>query len=86
MKAGRIFLHEHPKGASSWKDEEMQKLMAEDGVHWVSGPMCNWGMKLTDREGERGFVRKETTAPDWQNFWAVCVPTRVEAPGTGMCT
>ena len=31
MKARRSFLHEHPKDASIWKDEKMQKPMAEDG-------------------------------------------------------
>ena len=41
VKAGRIFLHEHPKGASSWKDEEMQKLMAEDGVRRPLGQWSN---------------------------------------------
>ncbi|CAK8995863.1 Retrovirus-related Pol polyprotein from transposon TNT 1-94 [Durusdinium trenchii] len=59
MNEGRIFLHEHPKGASSWKEPEMQTLINDPRVIQVEGPMCRWGMKATDQQGE-GFVRKET--------------------------
>ena len=31
MDAGRLFLHEHPVGATSWQVEAMQKFMARDG-------------------------------------------------------
>ncbi|CAK9017766.1 Retrovirus-related Pol polyprotein from transposon TNT 1-94 [Durusdinium trenchii] len=59
MNEGRIFLHEHPNGASSWKEPEMQMLINDPRVIQVEGPMCRWGMKATDQQGE-GFVRKET--------------------------
>ncbi|CAK9049785.1 Retrovirus-related Pol polyprotein from transposon TNT 1-94 [Includes: Protease [Durusdinium trenchii] len=59
MNEGRIFLHEHPKGASSWKEPEVQMLINDPRVILVEGPMCRWGMKATDQQGE-GFVRKET--------------------------
>ena len=59
MNEGRIFLHEHPKGASSWKGPEMQTLINDPRVIQVEGPVCRWGMKATDQQGE-GFVRKET--------------------------
>ena len=51
--------------------------MAEDGVQWVSGPMCNWGMKVTDREGTKCFVRKETG-------WLTNCPRLAELLG-GVC-
>jgi len=56
---GRYFLHEHPKGCDSWKEECIQELMALPGVKKVSGPMCRWEMKAEDANGV-GYVRKET--------------------------
>jgi len=38
---GRLFLHEHPHGADSWTDEEMEALAKLPGVHRVKGPMCH---------------------------------------------
>ena len=40
LKAGRLFLHEAPWNATSWKDPEV-----------VRGPMCRWEMMATDRRG-----------------------------------
>jgi len=59
MDKGRYFLHEHPKGATSWDMEEMKELMKDPRVYVVQGPMCRWDMKATDAQGE-GYVRKET--------------------------
>ena len=59
VKADRMFLHEHPKGASSWSEPEMVELMSHPTVFAVQGPMCRWHMKSEDGQGV-GFVRKET--------------------------
>ncbi|CAK0863589.1 unnamed protein product [Prorocentrum cordatum] len=60
-KPGRYFLHEHPWSARSWKEDIVKELVAHPGVFTVKGPMCRWGMKLTNpRSGREEFVRKET--------------------------
>ncbi|CAK0864353.1 unnamed protein product, partial [Prorocentrum cordatum] len=60
-KPGRYFLHEHPWSARSWDEDIVKELVAHPGVFTVKGPMCRWGMKLTNpRSGQEEFVRKET--------------------------
>ena len=59
-RAGRYFLHEHPRDASSWAMPEMQKLMKRHGVTAVAADMCQFGMKLKDEIGEAP-VKKPTT-------------------------
>ena len=60
MNAGRYFYHEHPKGAASWEERAVKRLRADERVYEVTGPMCRWGMKAADGQGE-GSVKKETT-------------------------
>ena len=60
MNAGRYFYHEHPKGAASWEERAVKRLRADERVYEVTGPMCRWGMKAADGQGE-GLVKKETT-------------------------
>ncbi|CAK0811643.1 unnamed protein product [Prorocentrum cordatum] len=60
-KPGRYFLHEHPWSARSWNEDIVKELVAHPGVFTVKGPMCRWGMKLTNpRSGQEEFARKET--------------------------
>ena len=51
---------EHPAGASSWREEGVERLAEADGVKTVSGHMCQYGMKSCDALGE-GLVYKGTT-------------------------
>ena len=39
----RYFLHEAPWGATSWKDERVERISSRDDVYVVRGPMCKWG-------------------------------------------
>jgi len=57
---GRYFLHEHPSGASSWEDPEVQALQQMHGVFTVKGPMCRWGMEFHIPGRENSVVFKET--------------------------
>ena len=59
MEAGRYFLHEHPKGARSWEEPQVQELQADPRVFTVTGPMCRWRMTSEDAQG-KGLVKKET--------------------------
>ena len=56
---GRYFLHEHPAHATSWKEPEMIRLMEQEDVYVVEGPMSRWGMKSKDASGI-GYARKPT--------------------------
>ena len=57
--AGRYFLHEHPKGATSWKNDRMMELASKKGVLRLVGHMCPHGMESEDAEG-KGLVLKPT--------------------------
>ena len=46
---GRYFLHEHPVGASSWKEVCIREVMALDGVARANGDQCQYGQE--DRDG-----------------------------------
>ena len=59
MDAGRYFLHEHPKTATSWGEPEMLALMKTPGVYTVQGPMCRFDMMSEDEHGV-SYVKKET--------------------------
>ena len=58
--AGRMFLHEAPRGARSWQRKPMVYLASRPGVYKVTGPMCRWNMTQHDHLGE-GYIRKETS-------------------------
>jgi hypothetical protein len=40
---------------------EVKELEADSRVYKVTGPMCRWEMKAKDKDGNEGFVRKETS-------------------------
>ena len=67
---GRYFLHEHPANAESWYLDCIKSVADLPGVRIVQGPMCRWGMKAWDAQGE-GYVRKETK-------WMTNCPTLAE--------
>ena len=59
VRAGRYFMHEHPWGASSWKNKKTQEVMNMDGVQVVKGNMCRFGMGIKE-EGQEYAVSKPT--------------------------
>ena len=46
-RAGRGFLFEHPRNATSWTTTELQQLRQEDGVHAVAVDLCRFGLKTS---------------------------------------
>ena len=56
---GMYSLHEHPYGASGWKNKEVEKLLALLGVRKVKSHMCAFGMYDYDHQGG-GLVKKPT--------------------------
>ena len=59
MQNNRYFLHEHPHAATSWKLDDMVKLMAIEGVLMTECDMCAYGLKVEDSEGET-YAKKRT--------------------------
>ena len=57
--AGRLFLHEHPATATSWKQPCMVRLSQLPGVERVKAHMCAHGMWASDAYGP-GLVEKAT--------------------------
>ena len=57
--AGRLFLHEHPASASSWRELCIMKISELDNVETVVGHMCQFGMMSKDQDGV-GLVKKST--------------------------
>ena len=49
LDEGRLFLREHPAGASSWDLEEMKELMSEEEVHTVRADQCMYGLTTCGR-------------------------------------
>ena len=93
LKAGRLFLHEAPWNATSWKDPEVKELADRPDTYLVRGTMCRWEMMATDRCGLQGtgYVRKET---GWltnsrelaELLEGECSNKAGKDPGTGMYT
>ena len=59
LQAGRHFLHEHPKNATSWTMSEMQEFADTPGVLTTEGDMCAYGLKTIDKKCE-ALVQKRS--------------------------
>ena len=44
LRAGRGFLFEHPRNATSWTTTELQQLRQQEGVHAVTVDLCRFGL------------------------------------------
>ena len=58
--AGRLFVFEHPIGATSWGTSMMEKVSKLGGVQSVAFDFCTLGMRTTDREGNDVAAKKRT--------------------------
>eukprot|EP00435_Cladocopium_sp_Y103_P008346 s2034_g2.t1 len=47
LRAGRGFLFEHPRNATSWSTTELQQLKDQDGVYAVAVDLCRFGLKTS---------------------------------------
>ncbi len=57
---GKHFLHEHPQGASSWREGCIERLANKDGVNTTVGHMCQYGMAIIDDSGTSMPIMKLT--------------------------
>ena len=62
VKAGRHFLHEHPAGASSWRERCVQKVAGMKGVGLIRADQCAFGLttKCNDDPSGRRLAKKPT--------------------------
>ena len=58
-RSGRMFLHEHPEGATSWAEQEVQEVLKLPGVVRSALDMCAYGL-TTQGSGGEGLARKPT--------------------------
>ena len=61
IKNGRLFLHEHPAGASSWDLDEIQKLMGKKDVYTVVADQCMYGLTTWSEKGGYPVPAKKPT-------------------------
>ena len=60
VNSGRYFIHEHPKGTTSWKEPMVERMSKEEGVITVNSDMCAFGLKTKDGDKEGyGQLRRE---------------------------
>ena len=57
IRGGRYYLHEHPRGATSWKLPVVQKFIRETSALFVDSNMCAFDMMAEDKQGV-GYVFK----------------------------
>eukprot|EP00435_Cladocopium_sp_Y103_P068786 s76_g32.t1 len=57
---GGYYLHEHPKEASSWDEEDVDEMVNLPNTFLVQSPMCRFNMMTKHDDGQWGHVRKET--------------------------
>ena len=59
--AGRVFLHEHPATAGSWKEAPILELLKLNGVIRRDLDMCQYNLTCKNENGETLLVQKHTT-------------------------
>ena len=60
LAGGRRFLHEHPLGATSWKEQCIRALARVPGVGTVIGDQCQYGLKTVGQDGRPMPAKKPT--------------------------
>ena len=60
LARGKDFLHEHPAGASSWREGCIEVLASKSNVSTTVGHMCRYDMTLDDGSGRKLPIMKPT--------------------------
>ena len=60
LAEGRHFLHEHPQGATSWKDPRMVRLLKRANVGVTVADQCMYGLTTKGPSGEEVRAKKPT--------------------------
>jgi hypothetical protein len=59
-REGRLFVFEHPVGATSWGTTMMSEVAKQDGVYQVNFDFCTLGMESTMKDGTPAPAKKRT--------------------------
>ena len=49
----KIFVHKHPATASSWAEESIREILAEESVYVAEAHMCMFNHVVNGKNGER---------------------------------
>ena len=60
LDQGRHFLHEHPQGATSWHDAQMEKLLSHVRVNTIVSDQCQYGLLTPGPNGQLMPAKKPT--------------------------
>ena len=60
LAEGRHFSHEHPQGATSWKDPRMLRLLKHPKVGTTVADQCMYGLTTKDANGKEVKAKKPT--------------------------
>ena len=60
MRNGRGFVFEHPRSATSWQTEELQKLMTKPEVFSIKVDQCEFGLRIA-RGKQQGLLAQKPT-------------------------
>jgi hypothetical protein len=60
LQGGRHFLHEHPVGATSWKETCIRKFLKDQRCGISVADLCFYGMTTTGKDGTTRPARKRT--------------------------
>ena len=67
---GRLFLHEHPATASSWKEADVIALSKMDGVRMVTADQCMFGLK-TEGHSKNSVMPAKKPTKFMTNSWCI---------------
>ena len=60
LSRGKDFLHEHPLGASSWREGSVETLAKDPRVDTVVGDLCRYDLKISGSDGVARPIQKST--------------------------
>ena len=59
--AGRLFMFEHPAGASSWGTKMLHEMLGRGGLYLSTFDFCQLGMEVAGPDGSKVRAKKKTS-------------------------
>ena len=60
-QSGRYFAHEHPRGATSWREKSIGDIKKWVGVECLTIEQCMYGLTTKGNDGHEYAAKKSTT-------------------------
>lgn len=77
-KAGRYFVHEHPRAASSWTEQCIADVVRKTGANFTHLDQCMFGLVTTDDDGNTLPAKKATTLMSNMPAIQVCMSRKCD--------